>query len=85
MRMYVSRCRQKTVAVPGVLFGRREPQGPGEPAGQPGQRDHGVVPGQPGLGAEPVVREGSGAAGVRRVSGRRAVRHDHHSGRAAAQ
>lgn len=73
------------MVVQNVLFGRGKSQGPRQSPRQPGQRDNGLVPGQPGVGAEPVVREDNGAFGVRRVPGGCTVRHHHHPGRAAEE
>jgi len=73
------------VVVPGVLLGRREPQGPRESSGQSGQRDNGLVQGQFRMGAEPVVREDNGTVGVRGIFGGRVVRHDDHPGRTAEE
>lgn len=77
--------RQRIVVVPSVLFGRSEPQGSREPSWQPGQRDHGLVQRQLGMGAEPVVREDRGAVGIRRISGGCAVRYDDHPRRVAEE
>jgi len=79
------RSRQRIVVVPGVLLGRREPQGPRESSGQSGQRVNGLVQGQFRMGAEPVVREDNGAVGVRGIFDGRVVRHDDHPGRTAEE
>lgn len=73
------------MVVPSVLFGRSEPQGSRKPSRQPGQRDHGLVQRQLGVGAEPVVRKDHGAVSVRRIPGGCAVRHDDHPRRIAEE